>query len=261
MSARAIWKGRLRFDSESVAVKLYAAVEDRRVHFRLLSRSSGRPVEQRMVAGDDGREVPGDKIRKGYEVERGRFVVLDDEELEKLAPPAGRDIEMLRFVPPSAIDHRWYERPYWLGPDEGAEAAYTACAEALNRLERVGVARWTMRKRARVGALSARDHRLLLVALRHAEEVLPASELEPPSGGEPTARERKMAEQLVETLAGEFDPTEYRDTERENVRELIEKKLRGEKIRPPRKRLQRRPASLENALEASLKRAPRGSRG
>src|SRR4051812_16635330 len=117
MGARAIWAGHLKLGSTSLAVKLYSAVEDKSVHFHILDAKTKSRVKQHMVNPDSGEEVPSKDIRKGYEVERGTFVLLDEDELSKLEPKGGRDIEIPRFVAAGRISHLWYERPYYLAPD------------------------------------------------------------------------------------------------------------------------------------------------
>src|SRR5690606_16183198 len=130
VSARAIWKGVLRLEDVEVPVKLYSAVEDKRVSFRLLHREDGVPVKQVMVNPDTGKVVEYEDIQRGYVTPEGRIVRLDPSELDELEPEPSRDIEVLRFVPPDAIEHRWFERPYYLGPDGDADA-YFALAAAL----------------------------------------------------------------------------------------------------------------------------------
>lgn len=261
MAARAIWKGVLRFADVEVPVKLYSAVEDRKVHFRLLAgggKGGGerKPVEQRMVEPDSGKTVPAEKIRKGYEAEPGLFVVLDEEDLAEAEPPPSRDVEITRFVPAEAIDPPWYERPYWLGPD-GDEAAgpYFALARALEREGREGVARWTMRKKGYLGALRPRDGRLMLVTLRHAGEVIAAADLPAPRGRPLAERELAMARQLVAALEDDFRPEEYRDEHRESLRELIEAKAEGAPIEIKKFRPKAATDDLDRALAASLEQA------
>lgn len=254
--AATIWKGVLRLGEESVPIKLRSAVSDRSVHFRLLHEPDGVPVEQRMVHPRTEEVVPYDEIKRGYETDEGTIVVLDDEELEELEPAASRDIEILRVVPESAVDHRWYLRPYWLAPD-GSAKEYFALARALEDKGAEAIARWTMRKKEYQGALRARDGYLLLVTLRHANEVVSAAELEGPAGRQLEPRERKMAEQLVDALAGEFEPESYKDEYRNRVMELIEAKASGKTIELEPARRKRRPESLAAALEQSLKRARR----
>lgn len=252
--ARAIWKGVIRFGDHAVPVKLYSAVEDRTVRFRLLSAETGRPVKQRMVNPATGAEVPYDEVRRGYELEDGVFVMLDDEELESIEPEKSRDIEITRFLDPAVIDHPWYDRPYHLGPD-GDPDAYFALTEALESEDREGLARWTMRNREYVGALRAVDGHLMLITLRHAGEVIPASTLDPPAGRAPDPKELEMAEQLVGALSGEFDPTDYEDEYRGRVLELIEAKAEGRTIELKRPGKRRAAGDLAASLEASLRAA------
>lgn len=261
MAARAMWKAVLRLGEASVPVKLYSAVEDRGVHFRLLHEKDGVPVEQKMVHPGTGETVPYGEARRGWESEAGTFVVLDDEDLAAAAPEASRDIEVTRFVPPEAIDHRWYDRPYFLGPD-GDDAAYSALARALEASGREGVARWTMRTKSYLGALVPEDGRLALVTLRPAAEVVSADELEAPSGRSLDARERKMARQLVAALAGDDDLSEFHDEYRERVLELVAAKAEGKaaKVEPIRRR-KRPKGSLADVLEASLAQAKGGGAG
>lgn len=260
MAARAIWKGVLRFAGVEVPVKLYSAVEDRKVHFRLLAGGGGggerKPVEQRMVEPESGETVPKDEIRKGYEAEPGIFVVLDEDDLAEAEPPPSRDIEITRFVPPEEIDAPWYERPYWLGPDgDDAEEPYFALARALEREGREGVARWTMRKKGYVGALRPRDGRLMLVTLRHAGEVIAAADLPAPRGRPLAERELAMARQLVEALEDDFRPEDYRDEHRESVRQLIAAKAGGAPIEIKKFRPKQATDDLDRVLAASLEQA------
>ena len=259
MAARAIWKAVLRLGEATLPVKLYSAVEGRGVHFRLLHAKDRVPVEQKMVHPETGEPVPYEDTRRGWEAEPGTFVVLDDEDLAAAEPEPSRDVEVTRFVPPETIDHRWYDRPYFLGPD-GDETAYAALARALAESGREGVARWTMRKKSYLGALVPEDGRLALVTLRPAAEGISAEELEAPSGRKLDAREKKMARQLVAALAGDADLSELRDEYRERVLELVAAKAEGKaaEVKPIRRKKPPK-GSLADVLEASLEQA-RGGR-
>ncbi len=253
MAARAMWKGELVIGKQRLPVKLYAGVQEKKVRFNLLHDKDEARVEQRLIDPETDEAVASAELRKGYEVEPGTFVVLEDEELAELEPEASRDVEVTRFVPVGAIHHQWYERPYWLGPDGDADG-YFALAAALEASEREGVARWVMRKRPYVGALRREGDYLMLVALRHAEEVVLPTELHAPAGRALDAKEKKLAEQLVEALADHFDPAAYHDTYRERVQELIEAKAKGRKLKLVKPKAKKAPESLERALLASLER-------
>src|SRR6184192_1670079 len=251
MAARAIWKGDLKLNSTKVPVKLYSAVQDRTVRFHILEEKSKTRVKQHMVEPDSGKEIRSDDIQKGFEVEPGTFVILDEEELQKLEPEASREIEITQFVPPTEIPPEYFDRPYYIGPD-GDERAYFALAEALQNKRREGVAHWVMRKQPYVGALRAEDDHLMLFTLRNAEEVLSAKDLPRPSGRAPDKKELAMARQLVGLLEGEFDPDEYKDEYRQRVTEFIEKKAKGHAPKLRLVKTKRKAASLDKVLSRSI---------
>jgi DNA end-binding protein Ku len=249
--ARAIWKGVVSFEDVEVPVKLYSAVQERGVHFRLLHEKDLEPVQQRMVNPVTGKVVEYEDVRRGFEVERGVFVLIDDDELEALEPEPSRTIEITRFVPPGTITHQWYDRPYFLGPDDD-EGAYFALARALAEQEREGVARWVMRKKSYAGALRAEGDHLALITLRNAGEVVPVSALEAPGGRALDERELRMAKQLIAALEDEFDPTEYRDEFRDRVLELVHAKAEGRSITRKRAAKKAPQKPLAALLEASV---------
>jgi DNA end-binding protein Ku len=251
VTARAIWKGVLHIGSAEVPVKLHAAVEDRAVHFRLLDAARKEPVRQRMVNPDTGKPIEPDDIRRAVALDGGEMVLLEPDELAEIEPPASRDIRLTRFVPPSAIEHVWYDRPYHLSPD-GDDDAYWALAAALAARPLVGIARWTMRKKEYAGAVLERGGYLGLVTLRAAGEVVPASALEPPAGRALDAREVGMAKQLVAAMEGALDLEAFRDDYRDRVRELVEAKAQGKLVKFPRAPSRPRDDDLAAALERSL---------
>lgn len=251
MTARAIWKGELKLNSTKVPVKLYSAVKDQTVRFHILDEKSKTRVKQHMVEPDNGKEVPAEEIQKGFEVEPGTFVILEPEELEKLEPEPSREIEITKFVATKEIPPEYYDRPYYLGPD-GDQTAYFALAEALRKKEREGVARWVMRKQPYFGALRAEADHLVLVTLRHTEEVLSAKDLPRPAGRAPEKKELSMAKQLVELLKGEFNPKEFKDEYRERVMEFVEKKARGHKPKLHLVKTKRKTTSLNTVLAKSI---------
>ncbi len=251
MAARAIWKGDLKLNSTKVPVKVYSAVQDRTVRFHILDEKSKTRVKQHMIEPDSGKEITSDEIQKGFEVEPGTFVILGEEELQKLEPESSREIEITQFVPPTEIPPEYFDRPYYLGPD-GDGSAYFALAEALQKKRREGVAHWVMRKQPYVGALRAQDDHLMLFTLRNAEEVLSAKDLPRPSARAPDKKELAMARQLVELLKGEFDPKEYKDEYRERVMEFVEKKAKGHKPKLHLVKAKRRTTSLDKVLSKSI---------
>ncbi|SMP73602.1 DNA end-binding protein Ku [Desulfonatronum zhilinae] len=252
MALRSIWKGVIRFGGVSVPVKLFSAVEDRKVHFRLLHASDLTPVEQRMVDPRTGKTIPKEQIRRGLEVETGDIVVISPEELEALVPVPSRDIEITRFIEHGRVNYQWYDRPYFLGPD-GKGEQYQALAEVLAKEQRQGIARWTMRKKRYVGSLHEEDGLLKLITLRFADEVIDARAIPRPEGRRFEPLELRMAEQLVNALAGDFEPTEYRDEYRHRVMELVNTKALGNVYRFEKPKQRRsKIASLADTLEQSL---------
>jgi DNA end-binding protein Ku len=234
-----------------VPVKLYSAVQDRTVRFNILDERQKMRVKQHMIDSDSGEEVPKEEIQKGYEIEPGRFVILTAEDLEKLQPPASRDIEIVEFVDQAKISQQWYERPYYLGPDNGADD-YFALAQALQNKESEGIAHWVMRNKYYAGALRAVDDYLFLFTLRDANEVILAKDLAKPAGAAPTQKELAMAQQLVEMLQGEFNPADYKDEYRERVMEFIERKAKGRAPRLAPVKTKRPAAALDSVLAKSI---------
>jgi DNA end-binding protein Ku len=258
MAARAIWKGRIRFDSVDVPVKLYSAVQDRAVHFRLLDARRKEPVKQEMVDPDSGKVVAAGDVRRALPTDDGDLVILTEEELAEAEPEPSRDIEITRFLPPEEINHQWYDRPYFLGPDED-DQGYFALRQALASRGREGVARWVMRKKAYVGALRAEGDYLMLITLRYAGEVVPASALRPPGGRDLDQKELRMAKQLVSAMEEEsFDIAAFRDEYRERVMELVEAKAAGKVVKFPAAPERKPEKSLAEVLEKSLKAAGKG---
>lgn len=253
--ARAMWKGELSLGRTKIPVKMFAAVQEQGVHFRLLHETDKQPLKQHMVNPETDEVIEHAEIRKGYVDEGGIVVMLDDEELDELKPEPSRDIEITRFVPRTAISHGWYDRPYWLGPD-GNSTAYFALAEALESEDREGVARWVMRGKEYVGALIGEDGYLMLITLRHNGEVVESKDLPRPAGRTLDKKEVNLAQELLSALEGPWNPEEFQDEYRDRLMEFIKSKAKGRapkvrKLRPKRETTK----SLADALQASLKSA------
>lgn len=251
MSARAIWKGTLVLGAHEVPVKMYSAVEDRDLHFKLLDRSKHAHVHQRIVRKDTGAEVPGEERRKAFPLDDGEAVILQPDELEALAPPASREIHLCRFVPAQLLTDQWFDRPYLLGPDED-EDKYFALARAVAQAEVHGVARWVMRRKRYLGALCAEGDYLVMITLRRTEQVLALPALQPARSNAPTAAELKLAEQLVDSISGDFEPQRWPNEHRERLHALIAAKLHGKKVLPFRRPAPAPSTSLADALRASI---------
>ena len=251
MTTRAIWKGHLVIGPHEVAVKVYSAVQDRAVHFHLLHAKDLTPVEQRIVRKDNGREVPKEAQRKALPLDDGRAVILEPEELEKLEPPDDRGIELLRFVPREALGDEWLDRPYVLGPD-GDDGAYFALAHALEGRDRMGIARWVMRDKRYLGALSVADGYLRLTTLRRAEQVMSLPAIRPDRTRTPSEAEMKLAQQLVDSITGDFEPEAWHNEYRERLAKLVEAKAKGTKLRLVAPKPKEATTDLAESLRASL---------
>lgn len=251
MAARAIWKGSLQIGKQPVGVKLYSAIEDRRVHFHLLHEKDRAPVEQHIVRKDTGKDVPKEEMRKAFAVDQAAAVILQPDDLAELVPPESRNIHFCRFVAPALLGDQWFDRPYYLGPD-GDEETYFAFAEALDRKRVIGIARWVMRKKRYLGALSCVSGYLVMTTLRRADQVLSFSNVRPAKSSLPQAHELKLAEQLVSSIAADFSPAEWQNEYHERLCKLIEAKARGEKVAPVRIKKKAPAVSLADSLKASI---------
>jgi DNA end-binding protein Ku len=230
---RAIWSGNISFGLLNVPVKLYSAVSRKQVSFRELRESDASRIRHKRVAEADGEEVPYEEIVKGYELAPEQYVVLTREELEELDPKRTRAIEIEDFVDLDQIDPIYFDHPYYLGPDKGAEKAYALLVKAMVDARKVAVARFVLRNREHLAAMRPMDGVLTLTTMRFADEVVSPRELDgivPEDGEKPRKQELEMAKQLVASLSANFDPSKYTDEYRDELLSLIERKAKGEKI-------------------------------
>lgn len=255
MAARAMWKAVIQCGQHPVPVKLYSAIEDRNIHFRILSRKDKQPVHGAMVNPETGKIVPHDETRRAYVADNGDRAILETSELDALAPKPSRDIELIAFLPPGQIDRRWYDRPYYLGPD-GDSKVYFAFTEAIERSGLHGLARWVMRGKGYMGALRLHQGYPVLMSLKNADEVVTEAQLKAPGGGALNPKEIEMARQLIGMLAEDLDLAEFHDAYRERVLKLVEAKAKGKPRPKLAKASPKKPNDdLAGALQASLKSA------
>jgi DNA end-binding protein Ku len=231
--ARAIWSGTISFGLLNVPVKLYSAVSRKTIRFNDLRAADGVRVRNRRVAEGTDEEVPYEEIVKGYEISPDRYVVMTREELAQLDPKKTRSIEIQDFVEIGEIDPIYFENPYYLGPAEGAEKAYSLLAEAMEKSGKAAIARFVLRNREHLAAIRASDGILTMTTMRFADEVVAPGELDdvlPQSKPKTQRKEIEMAEKLIDSLAAEFDPSSYRDEYREELLSLIEQKADGKEV-------------------------------
>jgi DNA end-binding protein Ku len=234
--ARAIWTGSISFGLLNVPVKLYSAVSRKSVSFRELRESDGSRVRHKRVAEADGEEVDYNDIVKGYEIASDQYVVVTKDELDELNPKKTRAIEIQDFVDLDDIDPIYFDHPYYLGPDKGAERAYALLVKAMDEAHKVAVARFVLRNRESLAAIRPMDGVLTMATMRFADEVVTPDELEDVLGEEveaPKKKELEMAKALIDSLTSDFDAGQYRDEYREELLALIERKAKGEEIAAP----------------------------
>ncbi|MGE0881504.1 MAG: Ku protein [Acidimicrobiia bacterium] len=231
--ARPIWSGTISFGLVSIPVKLFNAVSKKSVSFNQIDSRTGSRIKLKKVSALDGSDVPDGVIVKGYEIAKDRYVTVEPEELDSLDPEATRTIDIEEFVDLDQIDPLYYDSPYYLAPDKAATKPYALLAKAMEGSNKVAIARFVMRSKQYLAAIRPADGRLLLSTMVYADEVVSVDdvgELDKVEGIEVSDKELAMASQLIESLAGEFQPEKFQDTYREKVLELIEKKAQGEEI-------------------------------
>jgi DNA end-binding protein Ku len=254
---RALWTGAISFGLVTVPVRLYSAVNRKTVRFHQLSGKTGVRVAQKRVDPQTEEEVPYDSIVKGYELAPDRYVVIEPGELDGLQPEKTRTIEIEDFVELSQIDPIFYDHPYYLAPGPGGAKPYRLLLEAMRETGKVAIARVVIRNKEQLVAIRPMGEVLEMATMLFADEILPADRLEelPEAiSAKTNKREVEIAKQLVGSLAGDFKPEKYRDTYREQVLELIERKAHGEEIavQPPPEEASAPAPDLMSALKASL---------
>jgi DNA end-binding protein Ku len=222
------------FGLVSVPVKLYAATESHDISFRQVHAKDGGRIKYQRVCSIDGEEVPYADIAKGYETEDGQMVVLDDDDLSELPASSSREISVEKFVPTAQIDPMWLEKSYYLEPDKAAAKPYALLREALKEADRVAVVTVSIRTRMTTAVLRVRDDVIVMQTMLWPDEVR-----EPDFAGldatehEAKPQELKMARMLVDTLAGDYDPSEYDDDYQAAVEALVRSKLEGGEVKAP----------------------------
>jgi DNA end-binding protein Ku len=260
---RSIWKGAISFGLVSIPVKLYSATEEKDVSFHQVHRADGGRIRYKRVCQTDGEEVPYSDIAKGFELSNGEVVVLTDDDFADLPLTTSRAIDVLEFVPLEQVDPMYFAKSYYLEPDAAGAKPYVLLREALERSGRVALVKIALRQRESLATLRVRDGVFVL------EMMLWPDEIREPDFGfldddiEVRAQELKMAESLIDSLSGDFQPEQYADNYREALQALIEAKVEGREVVAPAE-----PAAdtgtvvdLMAALRASVEAAKQGRSG
>jgi DNA end-binding protein Ku len=229
--ARAMWKGSITFGLVNIPVELYSAVRDHRPRFRLLHAKDESPVHYERVCQSEGKAVGWEDLVKGYEYQKGQFVVLTKDDFKTAALEKTKTIDILDFVDPTEVDERYFETPYYLQAGKGAERAYALIREALRESNRIGIAKMILRDTQHLAALEAIGDALVLTMMRFADELRDLSDFTFPKSSGIRPAELKMAKQLVDNLAGSWQPEKYTDEYTANLMRVIQAKLKGKKPR------------------------------
>jgi DNA end-binding protein Ku len=254
--ARSIWTGAISFGLVNVPIKLYTATSPKTVRFHQLSGKTGARIRQKRVDANTGEEVAYEDIVKGYELSPDRYVMIDPDELDALDPKATKTIDIEEFVDLEEIDPIFYDHSYYLAPTAGGAKAYRLLLDAMRESGKVGIGRFVLRSKQQLCALRPSGDVLTLTTMLWGDEVLDADrldEIDTISDAETNDRELKMAQQLIDSLSSEWDPSQFRDEYRDRVLDLIERKAAGEEITVPAEAEEPAAApDLMAALEASL---------
>jgi DNA end-binding protein Ku len=257
MPPRAVWSGTVAFGLVTVPVRLYPAVHEQTLRFRLLHEPDSSPIGYEKVCKAEGKPVPDDEVSKAYEVKKGEFVVLEDEDFEAAQAEGNHSIQISDFVPLDEIDPVYFAHTYQVGPEEGGERAYALLARAMEESGLAAIATFVMRSREYLAALRAHDGVILLEQMHFADEIRPVDDIRP-RRAKVDQRELKMAGEMIESLRSSFEPERYHDTYREALLEVIEAKQKGEvREAPAEEPREEEPADLLEALRASVEAAKR----
>jgi DNA end-binding protein Ku len=225
-----IWKGSLSFGLVNIPVEVRTAIQGDHISFRMLHEDDLSPIKYERVSASSGEPVPWNEIVKGYEYEKGKFVVITDEDFKAAAVESSKTLEIVDFVKEDEIDPRYFETPYFLVPSKGGEKAYALLREAIRKTGSVGIGKIIMRQKQHLAGIKVVGNALVLEIMRFANELIDTDTLHLPDAGLVRPQELQMAEQLVSSLAEPFDATKYTDEYRANLMRLIHAKMKGKKI-------------------------------
>jgi DNA end-binding protein Ku len=227
---RAIWKGSINFGLVFIPVSVYPATREEKISFKQLRATDLSPIRYKKIAEADEKEVPSDQIVKGYEIEKGRWVTLSDEDFEKVQIESTHSVEITDFVEQSQINPKFFYKPYFLEPQKGGEKGYALLHRALTETDKVGIAKVAIRNREYLAAVKPDGLFLVLELMHFAHEVLEPESLKSAAEREVSPKELDMAKKLIEAMTTEWEPAKYKDQYQNAVMEMIEEKAQK---RPP----------------------------
>jgi DNA end-binding protein Ku len=253
---RPTWKGSISFGLVYIPIAVYPATREEKLSFRQLRKTDLSPIRYKKVAEADMKEVPADQIVKGFEYERGRYIVLSDDDFEKVRIESTHSIDITDFVGLEQVDPKFFYKPYFLEPQKGGEKAYALLHKALSGTGKIGIAKVAIANREYLAAVKPDGLFLILELMHFASEVLTPEELNRPKT-ELNDKELKMAQALIESMSVEWEPDKYRDEYRDAVMEMIEQKAQNKELAAPRETKPRATnvVDLVKVLQESLNRS------
>jgi DNA end-binding protein Ku len=257
---RSIWKGSISFGLVNIPVELYSAVRDHRPRFRLLHAKDEAPIRYERVCQTDGKPVGWEELVKGYEYEKGQFVVLTKDDFKTAALQKTKTVDILDFVDPSEIDDRYFETPYYMTPGKGAARSYALLREALRESGKMGIGKIILRESQHLAAIEVIGDALVLTMMRFSDELADLGEFTFPAAEGLRKPELTMARQLVDNLSANWDPEKYTDEYVKNLMRIIQARLKGQKPKLEAKATRQRAdvVDLMARLKASLEARPKG---
>jgi DNA end-binding protein Ku len=257
---RSLWKGSLSFGLVNIPVEMYGASRERELKFVLLHDADHSQIRYARICKEEGKEVPWSHVVRGYESEKGKFVVMAEEDFKKATLERTSSIEIEQFVNLEEVDSLYFEKPYYLEPQRGASKAYALLVEALKKSQKAALAKYVVHNREHLGLIKAHDSLLILNQLRFNSEILKAQDLKIPKS-KVTQKELDMALELIRHMTKKFSPTQFKDTYVEVLKKIIKRKERGQKITlvPSEKIEKAKVYDIMSALKESLKEKKRAS--
>ena len=257
MAPRSLWTGTISFGLVSVPVRMFGATESKELRFHFLDKHDLQPIAYDKVRRDTGKHVDDDDIVRGFEVEKGRYVPLDDEDLDRLDVELTKTIDICDFVDLDEIDPIYFRKAYYLAPQDGAEKPYRLLTRALEETGKVAIAKIVIRNKQHLAALRPSNGTLVLETMYYADEVRQPERV---GGGRLAKPEVELAKSLVENLSAKFDPNKYDDTYREELLQLLRAKAKGKELPEPEQEPEGEVVDLMAALRESVERTQKQSR-
>jgi DNA end-binding protein Ku len=258
--AHAIWNGTINFGLVTIPVKLQTAVRTNDVRFNFLHAKDEGRIQNIRTCSVDGQEVPYDEIVRGYEYEKGKYVVLSDEDFARVNVEATQSVDILEFVDLSEINPMYFEKPYYLEPEKKGRHAYALLREALRETNKVGIAKVVIRAREHLAAVKPNGDALVLELMHFADEIVDQESLDLPPVEKPIENEMKVAKLLIDTMAASFDPERFHDTYRDEVLAMIDARAAGKSIPAGKPKAARsdKVVNLMDVLQQSLEQTRKG---